>query len=135
MNVRSRPNWSLRIIIWAALLVLVPSSLVEAQPAGAKSHALRGKVVSVNPSAGTLNVANENVEGWMAPMTMTYKADRAEALKTLKAGDTITATVYDGDFTTLYDLKLGTASAGSDLPEIVYACPTSTEASYASDKP
>jgi len=32
-------------------------------------------------------------------------------------------------------VKVAAASAGSDLPEIVYACPTPTEASYASDKP
>src|SRR5689334_75634 len=103
---------------WLCLLTL----LIQAQaPAGAKSHVFRGKVVSVNATAGTLSVANENVEGWMAPMTMAYKADKPDVLKTLKAGDTVTATVYDGDFTTLYNLKVSapaTAAAAEELPPI-----------------
>ena len=109
----------------------------QAQPAGAKSYAFRGRVVSVNAAAGTLSVANENIEGWMAPMTMAYKAADPNVLKSLKAGDQVEATVYDGDFTTLYNLKAkpGAASGTDDLPPISYVCPTPAEASYLDDKP
>jgi hypothetical protein len=125
---------SARLIVAAVLLCLL-SRDAHAQPAGARSHAFRGRVVSVNPAAGTLSVANENIQGWMAPMTMGYKTDPVEILKTLTVGETITATVYDGDFTTLYGIKVVPGSTSAELPDIVYACPTPTEASYAADKP
>jgi Cu/Ag efflux protein CusF len=132
----TRQSERLMVLAVAGWLCLLPLQ-GRAQPAGAKSHAFRGRVVSVNPAAGTLSVANENVEGWMAPMTMAYKADNPDALKTFKAGDQITATVYDGDFTTLYNLKAapGAASTADDLPPISYVCPTPAEASYLDDKP
>src|SRR5262245_42649189 len=109
-------------------IVVVSAILARAQPAGAKSHAFRGRVVSVNAQAGTLSVSNENVEGWMAPMTMGYKIEKPEILKQLKAGDTIAATVYDGDFSTLYNVRVEKPAAGDgDLPPISYVCPTPAE--------
>ena len=57
------------------------------------------------PASKTLVVNGENVEGWMAAMTMTYVVDKDDVFKTVKAGDQITAKVYDGDFT-LHDVQV-----------------------------
>ena len=62
-----------------------------------KEHAFRGKVEEVNASTKSLTVKHEKVEGWMEAMTMDYKVDDASVLKSVKPGDQIMATVYDGD--------------------------------------
>lgn len=64
-------------------------------PAGKKSYTFHGKVEAV--SADGLTVDGEKVEGWMDAMTMKYKVDDPKVLKTVKKGDVITATVYEGD--------------------------------------
>jgi Cu/Ag efflux protein CusF len=78
------------------------------------AHDFRGTVRAVDPAAKTLTVENENVEGWMMPMTMSYSADKDDVYSTVKVGDQITATVYDGDFKTLYGVKV--VASGSDQP-------------------
>ena len=96
--------------IAAALVCALVMSVAYAQtpPAGAarKEHAFKGKVESVNEKSKMVTVNNENIPGWMMSMTMAYKVDKEAALKGLKPGDQITATVYDGDFQTLYNLKV-----------------------------
>src|ERR1051326_7323164 len=72
------------------------------QPKG-KSHTLEGKVEAVQ--AAMLTVNHGKVEGYMDAMTMPYKVDKPDILKTVKVGDRISATVYDGDFT-LYDVHV-----------------------------
>ncbi len=62
---------------------------------GKKSYTFHGKVEAV--SADGLTVNGEKVEGWMDAMTMKYKVDDPKVLKKVKAGDEITATVYEGD--------------------------------------
>jgi Cu/Ag efflux protein CusF len=90
--------------LMCALLVIVA---VQAQtPAPKKEHVFKGKVESVNEKGKMVTVNNENIPGWMMSMTMTYKVDKEAVLKQLKAGDNITATVYDGDFQTLYNIKI-----------------------------
>ena len=39
-------------------------------------------------------------------MTMSYSVDKEDVLTKVKAGDTITAKVYDGDVKTLYDVQV-----------------------------
>jgi Cu/Ag efflux protein CusF len=88
-----------------ALFVIVA---VQAQtpPAPKKEYAFKGKVESVNEKGKMVTVNNESIPGWMMSMTMTYKVDKEAVLKALKAGDNITATVYEGDFQTLYNIKV-----------------------------
>jgi Cu/Ag efflux protein CusF len=92
----------------AALCAVALSIAVGAQtpPAGKKDHAFKGKIERVDAKTKMVTVNNENIPGWMMSMTMTYKVDKEGVLKDLKAGDQITATVYDGDFQTLYNIKV-----------------------------
>jgi len=87
-----------------------PAPAAQAAPAaataGKKEHVFRGKVEQVDAKAKTLTVNGENVEGWMAAMTMMYSADNADVYDKVKPGDQITAKVYDGDFGTLHDVQV-----------------------------
>ncbi len=95
-----------RLAIVLALLLAVGFTAVSAQQAGKKEHAFRGKVEKIDVKAKTLTVAGENVPGWMGAMTMVYKVDKDEAFNAVKAGDQITAKVYDGNFSTLFEVKV-----------------------------
>jgi Cu/Ag efflux protein CusF len=90
-----------------AIAVLMVFSLATpfAQPAGKKEYDFRGKVEKVDTKTKKVTVNGENVEGWMKAMTMNYKVDKEEILKSLKVGDQITAKVYDGDQETLYNVQ------------------------------
>ena len=90
----------------ATLCLLFLPVFATAQPSGKKEHAFRGKVEKVDAKAKTLTVDGENVPGWMAAMTMSYSVDKEDVLTKVKAGDTITAKVYDGDVKTLYDVRV-----------------------------
>ena len=98
-------------------LALAIASLTVTQEAVAQKQPLifRGKVEQVNAAAKRITVNGENVEGWMAPMTMAYPVAKAEILATLKPGDLITAKVYPGDMS-LHDVEVvsapGTAAPG-----------------------
>jgi Cu/Ag efflux protein CusF len=70
-----------------------------------KGYTFHGKVEKVNESAKTLTVNGEEVKGWMAAMTMDYSVDDAAVLKKVKAGDQISATVYDNDYV-LYKVQV-----------------------------
>ena len=75
-------------------------------PAGRKEFVFKGKVEAVDPAARTVTVTNEHVEGWMASMTMMYKADKDDVYTRVKPGDQITARVYDGIEDMLYDVQV-----------------------------
>jgi protein SCO1 len=72
---------------------------------GKKQYTFHGKVESVDKGAHSMRVDGEKVEGWMGAMTMDYKVDNPSVLSTVKPGDRIMATVYDGDYS-LHDVKV-----------------------------
>jgi protein SCO1 len=84
-----------RIVAILSLALLVAAVSLAQAPAGKKPLTFHGKVEAV--SADSITVNGEKVEGWMDAMTMKYKVDDPKVLKTVKPGDKITATVYEGD--------------------------------------
>ena len=83
-------------------LLLIP---LYAQNTGKKSFIFRGKVDAVDTAAKRLTVTNDPIEGWMGSMTMSYAVKNDEVVNHVKAGDQVTAKVYEGDFT-LYDVQV-----------------------------
>ena len=67
-------------------------SASTAQP-GAQRYALKGKVISLDKQAGTANIDNEPIAGFMDNMVMAYPFKPATALDHLQPGDLITADV------------------------------------------
>jgi Cu/Ag efflux protein CusF len=98
----------LTIVAGMVAAVVMSAPAANAQQKAPKPHAFKGKVQKVDAKAKKLVVDGEAVEGWMAAMTMSYGVDKDDVIAKVKEGDEITATVYDGDFTTLHDVKVVT---------------------------
>jgi Cu/Ag efflux protein CusF len=108
------------------------------RPSGKKQFVFRGIVEKVNAAGGTVDVKNDSIPGWMAPMSMTYHVDAPAVLETLKGGDRITATVYEGDTSKLYQVRVAALPKKQTAyapPPISYVCPSPGEESFIDDKP
>ena len=97
-----------RFIAVLGLALLIAAACLGQAPAGKKSFRFHGKVESV--SADGITVNGDKVEGWMGAMTMKYKVHDPKILKTVKAGDEITATVYEGDTSSLHKVQVAAKS-------------------------
>jgi Cu/Ag efflux protein CusF len=128
-------------VILLASLVLAgaarPAASQTPSAAARPSHPFRGTVQKIDPGAQTVLVSNENVSHWMPPMTMSYRVSNPAILRTLKAGDRVSATVYDGDFTKLYRVRVVTVPPGPvpSLPPVSYVCQTPGEEGVIDDRP
>jgi Cu/Ag efflux protein CusF len=81
----------------------------EAPAAGERTAlSFTGSVEAVDTVAGMVTVRNDDVPGWMGPMSMSYRVDPPAPLRELQPGDRVRATVYTGDFTTLYGVEVVT---------------------------
>jgi protein SCO1 len=58
-----------------------------------KRYSLTGTVISVDKNAGTANIDNDPIKGFMEKMVMPYTIEPADVLNQLKPGDKITADV------------------------------------------
>jgi Cu/Ag efflux protein CusF len=107
-------------------------------PGSRKPFVFRGTVEKVNAAGGTVDVKNDNIPGWMPPMSMTYRVDVPAVLRTLKGGERITATVYEGDTSQLYKVRVVSSpvmETRSALPPVSYVCPSPGEESFVDDQP
>ena len=88
----TRRRFALSILLTFPIAIRLPAQGKK------KTYTLRGKVESVDAAAKSMSVNHGKVEGWMEAMTMNYQVDNADAFKSVKVGDTIEATVYEGDY-------------------------------------
>ncbi len=103
-----------RVSVLSLLALALALSVVvaDAQPAAKKEYSFRGKVEQVDAATKRLTVHSEPIEGWMGAMTMGFAVDNDAVFDRVKAGDQITAKVYEGDFT-LHDVQVIPGSTSS----------------------
>jgi protein SCO1 len=99
---------SFRHFLFLALgAILAFSPACNRSQSSAKRYSLKGKVISVDKNAGTANIDNEPVAGFMDKMIMPYKIKPVSALDQLQPGDSITAdVVVDSDKYWLENVKV-----------------------------
>ena len=125
------------ILLASLLLVCGTRAWTQVAPASKPSHAFRGTVRKVDATGLSVVVDNDNIPHWMPPMTMSYHVSNPEVLRTLKAGDHVSATVYDGDVKTLYRLRVIRPSQAERplLPPVSYVCSSPGEEGIIDDRP
>lgn len=100
------------------LLLIFATALCLAAQAP-KRFEFRGRVERIDAAGKRLSVHNEPLPGWMGEMTMGYGLDNPDVLGSLKPGDQITATVFEGDLilhgVTLAAAPVAVSGAGLSL--------------------
>ena len=91
MSIRNRGL--IRVVAILSIVFFLP---VACRPRDVEQrYPLKGKVVSVDKRGLTVTVAHEAIPGYMDAMTMPYKVDKPDILKTVKVGDRISEPVYN----------------------------------------
>ena len=91
----------LSVLLFATLILLMPAlsgcgdaspEAPETESAGSTetTYAVRGRVVEVKPAESTIVVEHEAIEGYMAAMTMPFRALDAGELSGIAEGDAVT---------------------------------------------
>jgi protein SCO1/2 len=94
MTLSSSLPRSVLCCLCAALLFSIACNRSKSDGDGAaKRYQFKGKVASVDKNAGTANIDNEPVEGFMDSMVMPYTFKPASQIDQLQPGDSITADV------------------------------------------
>jgi protein SCO1 len=81
------------LLIFSTACNRAPSPPAAANSSTAKRYALKGKVVSIDKNAGSANISNEPIPGFMDPMVMPYTIKPPATLDQLQPGDSISADV------------------------------------------
>jgi len=81
------------LLIFSAGCNRAPSQPTAATQSAAKRYALKGKVISIDKTAGSVSVNNEPIPNFMDPMVMPYTIKPPATLDQLQPGDSITADV------------------------------------------
>jgi protein SCO1/2 len=83
----------------AGAVIAVVATLLSGGSAGAaeKEYAVRGMVLSVDPSAKSFTVSHERIEGFMDAMTMPFEVRQPEELRALVPGAIVEFTLVVGD--------------------------------------
>jgi protein SCO1 len=93
MSVKFNPYSQLIALLCLAGLIATSASCNHSPSAQPKRYSLTGTVISVDKNAGTANIDNEPIKGFMENMVMPYTIKPADVLNQLKPGDKITADV------------------------------------------
>jgi Cu/Ag efflux protein CusF/peroxiredoxin len=101
MRSLAHSSQSVRVLPAAVALALagLVAGTASAQETAKKTYTLHGRVEKVDRKTAKLTVNGEQVEGWMPAMTMAYRVDNPDVLKSIKPGDQVEATVYERDMT------------------------------------
>jgi protein SCO1/2 len=90
-----------------------------------KQYAVKGIIVSSDPTHGEVTIDSEAIPGFMEAMTMPYKVKDANVLQDLHPGDHMTGVLLVGDDRTVLDQIVITAQAKPDYkPQKQYHVPS-----------
>ncbi len=103
---------------FAVLLIAVLIGAPACKPKSstpARHFDVRGKVVAVDKDKSEVTIAHDEIQGYMAAMTMSFKVKDRWALDVMKPGDQVNATLTVADDTFLEGISV-TQSTGEPLP-------------------